>query len=39
VYTIKRFVETRSRIDHPKVAQVRAQLPARHNMMLLLLQQ
>jgi hypothetical protein len=23
VYTIKRFVETRSRIDHPKVAQVR----------------
>jgi hypothetical protein len=23
VYAIKRFVETRSRIDHPKVAQVR----------------
>jgi hypothetical protein len=26
VYTIKRFVETRSRIDHPKVAQVSMQL-------------
>jgi hypothetical protein len=28
VYTVKRFVETRSRIDHPKVAQVRRQLPS-----------